>query len=130
MSVGLRADRPGRVMESGVQARVFVAVDIGRSRIRGTAPVSRRARHAAVYYVHNGRRDQPWFVRSCSARALHRLAAVTHLSIAQLRHFVKRLGPVCLQQSGERAIGEQLAAGLARRAVVHFVLRVNDPLDR
>jgi hypothetical protein len=82
MSVGRRADRPGRAMESGAQARVFAAVDIGRSRIRGTAPVSRRARHAAVYYGHNGRRDQPWFVRSCSARRFRRLAGVTHLSSA------------------------------------------------
>jgi hypothetical protein len=130
MSVGRRADRPGRAMESGAQVRVFAAVDIGGSRIRGTAPVSRQAWHAAVYYAHNGRRDQPWFVRSCVARAFRRLAVVTHLSIAQERHFVKRLGPVCLQQSGERAVGEQFASGLARRAVVHFVLRVNDPLDR
>ena len=99
MSVGLRADRPGRAMESGAQARVFAGVDIGRSRIRGTVPVSRQARHAAVYYARNGRHDQPWCVRSCSARVFRRLAAVTHLSIAQLRHFVKRLGPICFQQS-------------------------------
>ena len=130
MSVGLRADRPGRAMESGAQARVFAAVDIGRSRIRGTVLVSRRARHAAVYYARNGRRDRPLCVRSCSARAFRRLAAVTHLSIAQLRHFVKRLGPVCLQQSGECAVGKQFTAGLAHRAVVHFIFRVDDSLDR
>jgi hypothetical protein len=130
MTVGLRADRPGRAMESGAQARVFAVVDIDRSRIRGTALVSRQARHAAVYYAHNSRRDQPWFVRSCSARVFRRLATVTHLSIAQVRHFVKRLGPVCLQQSGERAVGEQFATCLARRAVVHFVFRVDDSLDR
>ena len=122
MSVGLRADRPGRAIESGGRVRAFAAVDTVRSRIRGTARVSRRPRHAAVYCAHNGRRDQPWFVRSCWARALRRVAAVTHLSSTQLHHVFKRLGPVCLQQPGERAVGEKLAAGLAGRAIVRFIL--------
>src|SRR5262249_15029552 len=30
----------------------------------------------------------------------------------------------------ERAVGEQLAAGLARRAIVGFVLGIDDALDR
>jgi hypothetical protein len=130
MSVGLRADRPDRAIQSGGRVRVFAAVGTVDSDIRGTVRVSRRPRHAAVYCAHNGRRDQPWFVRSCSARALRRGAPVTHLSSTQLRHCFKRLGPVCLQQAGERAVGEQLAAGLAGRAIVRLVLRVDDPLDR
>lgn len=64
MSVGLRADRLGRAIRSGGQARVFAALDIVCSRIRGTARESRRPRHAAAYCAHNDRRDRPWFVRS------------------------------------------------------------------
>ena len=43
---------------------------------------------------------------------------------------VKGLRPVVLQQLRERAIGEQPAFGLARRAIVHFVLAVYDALHR
>ncbi len=130
MSVGLRADRPGRAIQSAGQARVFAAVDTVRSCIRGTVRAFRRPRHAGVYYAHNGRRDQPLFVRSCSAGALRRVATVTHLSSTPLRQVFQRLGPVCLQQPGERAVGKQLPACLAGRAIVRLVLRVDDPLDR
>src|SRR5436190_21667629 len=43
---------------------------------------------------------------------------------------IERLWPVVLQQSRQAAVGEQLAAGLARRAIVRFVGRVLDSLDR
>src|SRR5258708_4426302 len=41
---------------------------------------------------------------------------------------VDRLGPVVLQEPRERTVGEQPAAGLAARAIVALVLRVDDPL--
>src|SRR5256885_17132189 len=43
---------------------------------------------------------------------------------------INRLRPVPMQQSRERPVGEQLAAGLAARAVVRLVLCVDDALDR
>src|SRR5690606_4631578 len=41
---------------------------------------------------------------------------------------VEGLGPALLQQARERAIGQELAAGLAAGAVVGLVLRVDDAL--
>src|SRR5205085_9035804 len=38
--------------------------------------------------------------------------------------------PIVLEQPRQRAIGEQLAAGLTARAVVTLVFGVHDPLDR
>src|SRR5690606_8412813 len=43
---------------------------------------------------------------------------------------VQGLGPALLEEAGERAIGQQLAAGLAAGAVVGLVLGVDDALDR
>src|SRR6266702_4763163 len=43
---------------------------------------------------------------------------------------VERAGPVLLEQPGEGAVREQSAAGLAGGAIVDFVLRVPDALDR
>ena len=64
MSAGLPADRPGREIQPGDQVRAFDAVDIVDTHIHDTGRVFRRRRHAAVYCARNGRRDQPWFVRS------------------------------------------------------------------
>ena len=49
---------------------------------------------------------------------------------ASLLELLQRLRPVAAQQLRERAVGEELAARLAGRAVVRLVLRVDDPLDR
>ncbi len=64
MSAGLPADRPGRGIQPGDQVPVFDAVDIVDTHIHDTGRVFRRRRHVAVYCARNGRRDQPWFVRS------------------------------------------------------------------
>src|SRR5260221_12990821 len=42
---------------------------------------------------------------------------------------IQRLRPVLAQQTRQGAIGEQAAAGLARRTVVRFVPRGRDPLN-
>src|SRR5712664_2530672 len=47
-----------------------------------------------------------------------------------LFELVDRARPARLEQARERAVGEDLAAGLAARAVVGLVVRVDDTLDR
>src|SRR5713226_9847965 len=47
-----------------------------------------------------------------------------------LFELVDRARPARLEQARERAVGEDLAAGLAARAVVGLVLRVHDALHR
>src|ERR1700741_1203781 len=42
---------------------------------------------------------------------------------------LNRPRPVVLEEPGEGAVGEQLAAGLATRAIVRLVLGIDDPLD-
>src|SRR5678815_4112161 len=44
--------------------------------------------------------------------------------------FLNRLRPIILEQAGEAAVGEELAAGLAAGAVVGFVFGPDDPLHR
>src|SRR5947208_15219338 len=44
--------------------------------------------------------------------------------------FLQRARPVLLEQPGQRPIGEHAPAGLTRRAVVHLVFGVADPLNR
>src|SRR5207247_1584933 len=46
-----------------------------------------------------------------------------------LLQFLERLRPVASEQLREGAIGQELSAGLASRAVIGFVLRVDDPLN-
>jgi hypothetical protein len=43
--------------------------------------------------------------------------------------FVEGTGPVFVEETGEHAVGEELAAGLAHRAVIRFVGGVTDALD-
>src|SRR6185503_11504730 len=43
---------------------------------------------------------------------------------------VDRARPALLQQPRQRAVGEDPSAGLAARAVVGFILRVDDALNR
>ena len=47
-----------------------------------------------------------------------------------LQQLVDILGPAVMQQPRQRSVGEDLAAGLAARAVVRFVLGVDDALYR
>src|SRR5688572_32841435 len=47
-----------------------------------------------------------------------------------LLELLERARPVLLEQPRQRPIGEQLAAGLAHRAVVRLVLGVDDTLHR
>src|SRR5262245_16251175 len=47
-----------------------------------------------------------------------------------LLQLLQRLGPVAPKELREGAVGEELAAGLALRAVVRFVVGVDDPLHR
>src|SRR5579872_3024712 len=53
---------------------------------------------------------------------------------APVRHalleLLERLRPVGLEELRERAVGEELPAGLAPRAVVRLVVAADDPLDR
>src|SRR5579872_1485221 len=47
-----------------------------------------------------------------------------------LLEVVDRFRPVVLQEPRERPVGEELPAGLAPRAVVALVFRIDDPLHR
>src|SRR6266404_2056363 len=54
------------------------------------------------------------------------------LHLARGTHFFKfleRARPILPQQTAERAIGKQLSAGLATRAIICLVRRVTNPLD-
>ena len=53
----------------------------------------------------------------------HRSTALERLEL------IESAGPVGAKQAGEAAVGEELAAGLARGAVVGFVVGVADALD-
>src|SRR6516162_8929787 len=53
----------------------------------------------------------------------------SHSTAFQRLELVEGARPVLAQQARERAVGQELAAGLARRAVICFVGCVADPLD-
>src|SRR5947209_5496698 len=46
-----------------------------------------------------------------------------------LLQLFNRTWPIVFQQTGERSIGQQLAGGLAARAVIGFIFCVHDALD-
>ncbi len=48
----------------------------------------------------------------------------------RLFKFIDGLGPVSLEQTGQSTVGQQLAAGLAGRAIIGFVAGVANSLDR
>src|SRR5437764_10677341 len=50
-------------------------------------------------------------------------------SATALLQFLDALGPVILEETRQRAVGQHFAVCLAARAVVRLVLRVNDALD-
>ena len=52
------------------------------------------------------------------------------LAERSLLEFLNRFGPVGLEESRHRPIGKYLAVGLTSRAVVGFILSVDDPLHR
>src|SRR5258708_2786447 len=50
-------------------------------------------------------------------------------SSTALLQFLNGSGPIVFEQPGKRPVGEQFAVGLAARAIVGFILRIDDPLN-
>src|SRR5271157_1836660 len=66
------------------------------------------------------------------ARPLPRASAAQYrsTSLATLFQLLERARPVAFEKARERAVGEELPAGLAVRAVVGLVFGVHDALHR